>query len=78
MKWLKLVALGAVVALLYGLLFFYEEEVVRLCRQGGWYFLFPVGVAFVFSAFHGSFTGLFWDALGVKAKPAAARSTDGR
>lgn len=78
MKWLKLTALGAVVALLYALLFAYEEEVIRLCSQGGWYFLFPVGVAFVFSLFHGSFTGLFWDALGVKPRPLAARRGDGR
>jgi len=54
--------------LLYVLLFIYEADVIRLCRHGGWYFLFPVGVAFVFSTFHGTFTGLFWDALGVKPK----------
>lgn len=68
MKWLKLCALGAVVAMLYILLFVYEKDVIRLCRQGGWWFLFPVSAAFVFSIFHGAFTGMFWDALGVKAK----------
>lgn len=68
MKWIKLFALGAVVAVLYGLLFVYEKDVIRLCREGGWSFLFPVGVAFVFSIFHGAFTGMFWDVLGVKAK----------
>lgn len=68
MKWIKLLALGAVVATLYGLLFAYETDVIRLCRQGGWWFLFPVSVAFVFSIFHGAFTGQFWDALGVKPK----------
>lgn len=65
---IKLLAYGAVVAVLYSLLFVYEQEVIRLCKEGGWYFLFPVGVAFVFSIFHGNFTSLFWDVLGVKAK----------
>lgn len=68
MKWIKLFALGAVVAVLYGLLFVYEKDVIRLCREGGWSFLFPVSVAFVFSIFHGAFTGMFWDVLGVKAR----------
>ena len=68
MKWIKLLAFGVVVAVLYGLLFVYEKEVVRLCKEGGWSFLFPVSVAFVFSIFHGTFTSLFWDALGVKPK----------
>ncbi len=67
MKWIKFIALGAIVAGLYGLLFVYEEEVIRLCRQGGWMFLFPVSVAFVFSIFHGAFTSMFWDLLGVRA-----------
>lgn len=30
-------------------------------------FLIPVGVAFVFSYFHGAFTGLFWECLGLRA-----------
>ncbi len=67
MKWIKLSALGLVVATLYGMLFFNEQEVIRLCKQGGWGFLFPVVVAFVFSIFHGAFTSMFWDAFGVKA-----------
>lgn len=78
MKYLKLSALGAVVAALYALLFVYEKDVIRLCQAGGWYFLFPVGVAFVFSVFHGAFTGLFWDMLGVKPRPVAPRRADGR
>lgn len=68
MNRIKLIGYGVIVAVLYGLLFSYEKEVIHLCKQGGWYFLFPVGVAFTFSIFHGTFTGLFWDALGVKAK----------
>lgn len=68
MKWFKFLAFGAVVALLYALLFAYEVEVIRLCKQGGWYVLFPISVAFVISFFHGAFTSMFWDLLGVKAK----------
>jgi hypothetical protein len=64
----QLILYGIVVAVLYGLLYVYDKEVVELCRRGGWWFLFPVGAAFVFSVFHGNFTGLFWDVLGVQAK----------
>lgn len=68
MRILKLFILGAIVAALYAAMFVYETEVLRLCALGGWGFLFPVGVAFVFSIFHGAFTGLFWDVLGVRPK----------
>lgn len=30
-------------------------------------FLIPVVVAFVFSYFHGAFTGYFWESLGLRA-----------
>lgn len=68
MRWLKLIAYGVIVSGLYGALFTYEKEVIDICRRGGWWFLFPVGVAFVFSIFHGNFTSLFWDVLGVQAR----------
>ena len=68
-KTIKLLAYGTVVAVLYTLLYVYDREVVELCRRGGWWFGFPVTVAFVFSIFHGNFTGLFWDVLGVRPKP---------
>jgi hypothetical protein len=64
----KLIAYGVVVAALYGLLYAYDEEVIDICRRGRWWFLFPVTVAFVFSIFHGNFTSLFWEVLGVQAK----------
>ena len=67
LKWLKALVLGGIVAGLYGLLFAYEKQVIHLCSQGGWLFLFPVSGALVFSVFHGAFTSLFWDMLGVKA-----------
>jgi hypothetical protein len=67
-KKVQLALYGVAVALLYGLLYVYDQEVVELCRRGGWWFLFPVSAAFVFSIFHGNFTSLFWDVLGVQAK----------
>jgi hypothetical protein len=66
---IKLCAFGAAVAALYTALFVFEAEVIRMCSQGGWWLLFPVGAAFTFSIFHGAFTSLFWDVLGVRAKP---------
>jgi hypothetical protein len=67
-KFVRLILYGIVVAVLYGLLFVYEKDVVDLCRRGGWWILFPVTAAFLFSIFHGNFTGLFWDVLGVRAR----------
>jgi hypothetical protein len=38
-------------------------------RHGTWLFvLVPIVIAFVLSYVHGAFTGLFWDAVGLKAK----------
>lgn len=68
MIWIRFVALGTTVGLIYGTLFIYEADVVRLCAQGGWAFVFPVGMAFAVSVFHGAFTSMFWDLLGVKPK----------
>jgi hypothetical protein len=35
--------------------------------KGGLYALLPIITAFVFSYFHGTFTGHFWTVLGVEA-----------
>ena len=63
-----LLGFGALTALLYFLLFYFETEIVELTSQGGWSFLLPVTVAFAISYGHGNFTALFWDWLGIKAK----------
>jgi len=60
--------LGLVTLALYVALFLLEERVLELSTRGEWYFLVPVGIAFVFSLVHGAFTGSFWDALGVRAR----------
>lgn len=36
-------------------------------------FLIPVVVAFVFSYFHGAFTGHFWETLGLRAAKSGGR-----
>lgn len=64
----RTVFFGAASLVLYLCLFLFERDILALSVQGGWRFLIPVGVAFVFSVVHGTFTGSFWDALGIRAK----------
>lgn len=61
-------AYGAISAALYFLLYNYNDQILKFSKEGGWYFIIPVGIAFVFSVVHGNFTGQFWDLFGVKAK----------
>jgi hypothetical protein len=60
--------LGSTSIILYVLLYYFEQSILDLSKQGGWYFIVPISMAFVFSIVHGAFTGHFWDLLGVKAK----------
>lgn len=64
----RAVVYGAISFLLYALIYVYEEQVLQLATKGGWYFVLPVLVAFVFSFFHGGFTSYFWEVLGVRPK----------
>lgn len=64
----KMAALGVVTTGLYLAMFFNEAAVLEISRRGQWWFLVPVAIAFLFSFVHGTFTGLFWDVLGIKAK----------
>ena len=59
---------GAASAALYLLLYLFRDPVLKASRQGGWYFLVPIGVAFAFSLVHGNFTGHFWELFGIRAK----------
>jgi hypothetical protein len=43
-----------------------------------WHVLIPILLAFAVSFAHGAFTGLFWDAMGLKAASHAAPSADKR
>jgi len=63
-----LLGFGGLTAVLYFLLFYFEDEIVEITSKGGWSFLIPVAVAFAISYGHGNFTAAFWDWLGIKAK----------
>jgi hypothetical protein len=59
---------GVVSLALYALIYIYQDEFMHWTTKGGWYFIFPVMLAFLFSYFHGGFTRYFWEVLGVRAK----------
>jgi len=76
--WGKLIATGTVTAMLYTLLFAFEKDVLAIfTRTDGLYPLLPIAAAFAFSFSHGAFTGYFWDALGVRARPVVQERSDG-
>ncbi|HET9701389.1 MAG TPA: hypothetical protein VFP70_10760 [Burkholderiales bacterium] len=64
----RLIGFGAVTALLYFLLFTFEDQVLALTSQGRWTVFIPIAIAFVLSYTHGNFTASFWDWFGIKAK----------
>lgn len=65
---LKLLGLGALSVALYAALYLFHVPLLELAERGGWFFIVPVTIAFVFSYAHGAFTSVFWDVLGVHAK----------
>ena len=64
----KTLVYGVVSIGLYTLLYLFNEKILEFSKQGHWYFVIPIVIAFVFSIVHGNFTGQFWDLFGVKAK----------
>ncbi len=64
----KTVLLGVLVAGLYALMFVEERDLLRITAHGGWTFVVPLGIAFLFSLVHGAFTHHFWDMLGIKPR----------
>lgn len=56
---------------LYLLLFMYSEQLVEWAYQtksgNKLLFIVPVVIAFIFSYFHGAFTGYFWETIGLRA-----------
>ncbi len=60
---------GLLSAVLYLLLYLYSPLILEWSGRGGWYFAIPIGIAFLFSIVHGTFTGRFWDVVGIKANP---------
>jgi hypothetical protein len=75
--WGKLAWYGAGSFACYAALFANQKEVMAsFTRTDGAYWLLPVITAFVFSYFHGGFTGCFWDALGVHAKQPVPKAVE--
>ena len=67
-QFLRVLALGTMVAVLYWLLFANETRIIDLSRQGSWSSLILIAIALIFSFVHGAFTSQFWDLLGLRAK----------
>lgn len=68
---LPLLFYGCATVILYLLLFIYSEQLVEWAYQtksgNKLLFIVPVVIAFVFSYFHGAFTGYFWETIGLRA-----------
>ncbi len=62
-----MIVMGLISLALYTTLLLKQDLLNSTFAQGGWYALLPIIMAFVFSYFHGSFTGHFWTVLGVEA-----------
>ena len=62
-----MIAMGIISAAMYAALLLNQDLVINIFGKGGLYALLPIVTAFVFSYFHGSFTGHFWSVLGIEA-----------
>jgi len=63
----RFLIMGIVSSCLYVGLMMNQGTVNTYVSKGGMYAFLPVVAAFVFSYFHGTFTGDFWTILGVEA-----------
>ncbi|NWF51916.1 MAG: hypothetical protein HXY47_02420 [Nitrospirae bacterium] len=64
----KMVFTGVVTVSLYTTLLLKQDVINDYFGRGGVYAILPIATAFLFSFFHGSFTGSFWSVLGIEAK----------
>ncbi len=62
-----MIVMGIISIALYTTLLLKQDLLNNTFSKGGWYALLPIIMAFIFSYFHGSFTGHFWTVLGVEA-----------
>jgi len=62
-----MIIMGVVSIALYAALLMKQDYINETFGKGGMYALLPIITAFVFSYFHGQFTGHFWTVLGVEA-----------
>ena len=64
----SLIVMGIISVTLYATLLLKQDLVTGTTAKGGFLYAFiPIVTAFVFSYFHGSFTGHFWTVLGIEA-----------
>ena len=63
----KILLMGIVSVALYSVLLMKQDMINSYFGRGGMYAFLPIITAFIFSFFHGSFTGHFWTVLGVEA-----------
>mgnify|MGYP001572009965 FL=1 len=64
----KMIFMGILSVALYAVLLMKQDAINSYFGRGGIYAFLPIITAFVFSYFHGAFTGDFWTVLGVEAK----------
>ena len=64
----KMIAMGIISIGLYIALLMKQDLINTNFAKGGIYAFLPIVTAFIFSFFHGNFTGNFWTVLGVEAK----------
>ena len=62
-----MIVMGIISVALYATLLLNQDLVNSNFAKGGLYAFLPIITAFVFSYFHGGFTGHFWTVLGIEA-----------
>ena len=63
----KMIFMGIISVVLYITLLLQQDIINEYFALGGVYAFLPIATAFIFSFFHGSFTGNFWTVLGIEA-----------
>ena len=63
----KMLVTGIISIALYAALLANQDVLNSTFGKGGMYAFLPIAMAFVFSFFHGAFTGHFWSVLGIEA-----------
>lgn len=64
----SMIIMGVISIVLYAALLLNQDVINGTFGKGGMYAFFPIIIAFVFSYFHGGFTGSFWTVVGIEAK----------
>lgn len=63
----RLIIMGVCSLGLYFALMTNQDPINTYSGKGGMYAFLPIVAAFIFSYFHGAFTGDFWTVLGIEA-----------